>query len=238
MTNQELIDDYRFQAFDASGGDPMVDDWRLTVLYAEAEEEAAIRGRLILEVEDASICRIPVVAGTSIYTLHTSLYEIVHLSFVDASVDRHPVKLVSTEWLDGERYDPPYPTGDDYDNPTVGIEDWRDSTGTPPLYAIQTDRKIRLIPSPTEAGTLHLEGYRIPIREPHEELEIAAVHHLRLTDWVLHRVFGVPEYEQFDHQRSALSLARFEQYFGLRPDADLRRNTRHDTPHTCVPHFI
>lgn len=60
--------------------------------------------------------------------------------------------------------------------------------------------------------------------------EINKAHHRHLVNWVLHRAFSVPDEEFVDPEKSVRALDNFEQYFGLRPDSDLRRMTRHDVP--------
>jgi len=239
MTNAELIALYRLLADDAI--EPyFVSDASVQLLLKDAEDEAAIRGRLIHESADNSICQISVTAGTATYELDPVLYELTHVAFIDADDNRHPIKLVSTEALDYAR--DTYarlipPAGDDYD---VGItrEDWRDATGTPPVYAVQTDRQLRLVPNPTADGTLQLEGYRTTIGDIGDDPEIAVAHHRHLVQWVLYKTFTIPDSDYMDANRSMLALSEFERYFGLRPDADLRRITRHDTPHHVEPHFI
>lgn len=68
--------------------------------------------------------------------------------------------------------------------------------------------------------------------------EIAAIHHEYLVQWALYRAFSVPDTETFDPNRAAIAEREFTQYFGLRPDSDLRRITREDTPHEVEPWFI
>ena len=239
MTTDELIARYRLLADDATEFYRFEDD-QVKELLLEAEQEAAVRGRLIHESQDATICHIAVTAGTEVYPLSQLLYELTHVAFVDANGGRHAVKLVSTEALDGAREDLSRlipPSGDDYDIDT-GREDWRDSSGTVPLYAVQTDRKLRLTPTPTDDGTLALEGYRLPTRGVDDDPEISAIHHRHLVQWVIYRRFWIVDEDYFDGQRAAAALREFEQYFGARPDSDLRRITRHDTHHHVEAFFL
>jgi hypothetical protein len=232
VTLDDLIADYRFLSGDKRQGDapPFAEDAELARLFHEAEEEAAIRGRLIHESQDEDICQIAVTSGTAVYSLHESLYEISYAAFVPAGGERCLVSLVTSEYLDGRLEDAPIPLDvDDYDGWAVR-DDWRDATGTP-AFAIQTDRSLRLVPTPNADGTLYLEGYRIPTGRPGTDPEISSAHHRQLTQWVLFRVFSVPDAQWFDPNRASIAYGMFEQYFGLRPDSDLRRATRHDLPH-------
>ena len=190
----------------------------------DAQTEAAIRGRLLHESENDSVCLIDVEAGTSVYPLHASLYEISHCAFKVAGASRRdPVKLVSTEELDRT------------------VTDWRDLSGTP-LYAVQGDESLRLVPRPIAAGALLLEGYRLPLKSlaisATAKPEIHAAHHRHLVHWALHRAFSLPDAETLDLGRADVAEQAFTTYFGLRPDSDLRRSTREDEAHTNKAHWV
>jgi hypothetical protein len=46
--------------------------------------------------------------------------------------------------------------------------------------------------------------------------------------WALHRAYGIQDADTFDKDRSDKAEKQFTDYFGPRPDADLRRSTRTD----------
>ena len=216
MTGAELLASFRVDTQDL--GDPQL--WADEDFYrwlSEAEAEAAIRGRLLHESASPAVCQIAVAAGASRYALHKVLFELDHIAFrLAGATERTPLRLTSTEELDRTR------------------PDWRDETGTPEL-AIQGDTSLRLVPTPDADGALLLEGYRLPMKEltveDCQKLEINAAHHRHLLGWVLHRAYGIQDADTFDPNRSAKSLAAFTEYFGARPDSDLRRTTREDVEH-------
>lgn len=219
MTLADLIAAYRTDANDKAApyfaSDEEVAGW-----LNEAVAEAAIRGRMIHESEAATVCQIAVVAGTASYATHPALYELTHIAFRPAgATGRSHIFLASTEHLDSV------------------AREWRDAEGAPE-FAVQTDTDLRLVPRPTEAGTLLLEGYRIPLEpmtladKDSDTPEIKAAHHRHLVYWALHRGFSIPDTEAFDPNRAALAEREFSRYFGLRPDAELRSETREDVPHT------
>jgi hypothetical protein len=215
MTLKELIERYRIEANDLV--EPyFFADSSITSWLNDAETEAAIRGRLLHESASASICSIGVSPGTATYKLHPALYEIDHIAFVrDGAPRREPIRLVSTEELDRV------------------LPRWRDEVGDPE-YAIQTDKQIRLVPTPLNAGTIKLEGYRLPMslmEVGDDEPEINSAHHRHLVQWALHIGFSVPDTETFDSSRSGMAEIEFNRYFGQRPDSDLRRITREDVQH-------
>lgn len=224
MNIEALLQAFRVAALDTV--QPyLVEDEQAIEYLNEAENEAALRMRLLHESADADVCEIDVTAGTSVYDLHASLFELTHTAFrLDGATERTPVELKSTGWLDKQ------------------MPCWRDETGTP-CYAVQLETSIRLVPEPDANGTLLLEGYRLPL-VPMEDgtakdtPEIHQAHHRYLVEWALYRAYSVPDTEVQDTERAASALERFTRYFGERPDANLRRITREDVTHHNVSHLI
>ena len=222
MTLAQLISSFRISADDGTApygwSDSAVKAW-----LNEAVHEACIRARLLHESANPAICQIAVTAGAAVYPLHTSLYEIDYLAFNPTDDNRRrDVKLISREELD--RIQP----------------GWRERAGRVE-FAIQSDTTIRLAFVPDTAGTLHIEGYRLPLAvltNDADAPEINAAHHAKLVHWALHRAFSVPDSEIIDPHRAALAEAEFSAYFGLRPDSDLRRSSQQDTPHHNLAHWV
>ncbi|MBS9759144.1 hypothetical protein JR044_34750, partial [Pseudomonas aeruginosa] len=70
-----------------------------------------------------------------------------HLGFYPADMSRPTMPVLkSAEVLD------------------VELPEWRACTGKP-LYAIQGDTSLRLVPTPDRAGILRVEGYRTPLAD-------------------------------------------------------------------------
>ena len=223
MILSELIRKFRVAAFDMEQpylfADEDITDW-----LNDAVKEAAIRGRLIHESSNPDVCSIVVVAGTSNYPLHESLYEIDSLHWSGPSSDRaEPIRLISQE-----------------DMGSVW-SDWRTRQQSSPEYAIQHDTGIRLVPTPKDAGTLHIEGYRTPIAPMTLDIdrpEINLIHHEYLIHWALYKGFKRPDSEVFDPSKAGDEERLFTNYFGERPDSDLRRITRQDVPHVVTPFWV
>lgn len=199
-----------------------IDDASVTDWLNDAVSEACIRGRLLHESQNDDVCKIDVIAGTEHYVLHDSLYELSRVWF-EPSNGAHGtyLALMSAESLD-RRY-----RGDN----------WKLEQGAP-QFAIQDDTGIRLVPIPNVDGELQLEGYRVPLSPMENDTdvpEINSIHHVHLIQWVLYQAFKVPDAEFFDPNRSALAEQEFTEYFGIRPDSDLRRITREDVPHVVQP---
>lgn len=225
MILSELIRRFRVAAFDQEQpylfADEDITDW-----LNDAVKEAAIRGRLIHDSETTGVCTIVTVPNVSIYALHESLYEIDSICWVNNDPQTRTVdalSLVSQEDM-----------GDIW-------HDWRTRETGSPQYAIQHDTNIRLVPAPNVAGEIALEGYRTPLAPmvlDTDRPEINVIHHEYLIHWALHKGFKCPDSETFDLNRAALAEQEFTNYFGERPDADLRRITRHDVPHVVKPFWV
>lgn len=182
----------------------------------DAQEQAAVRGRLLREDSDPRICSIALDPAQRTYRLHEAVVEIINVQLLPGTGDRPlPLHLVSREWLDAE------------------IPDWRQEPNRP-RYAIQDDVSLRLVGVPSVGDSLALECYRLPLKSLANETdkpEIHRAHHEHLLDWVLNRAYSVPDTEKFDARRQIDAELAFTKYFGPLPDSDMRRTTRTDVVH-------
>ncbi len=220
MNLEQLTAQFRVDADDLVTNPPLWEDEWLADWFTEAQNEAAVRARLILDDYTQAVTQIAVTAGESSYTLHPKVYEIARLDFTPAAGHATKPVLISREKLDRER------------------PDWRTMPQGDPCYAIQTDTRLRLVPVPSQNGTLTIEAYRLPLKalkNDNDRPEIHEAHHIHLVQWVLYRAFSRPDADAHDPGRAAVALGNFEAYFGIRPDADLRRATRHDEPQVNTP---
>lgn len=216
MNLEQLIEQFRIDADDMQSPPLWESEW-IAAWLTEAQDEAAIRGRLLMDDYTPALTQIPVTAGVSSYALHPKLYEIAVMDFIPEVGYVQPVYLTSREKLDRDR------------------NGWRNEPAGVPCSAIQTDTRLRLVPVPSVNGTLRLEAYRLPLKalvNDNDKPEIHEAHHRHLVHWALHRAFSKPDSEAIDKDRAALAEAAFTDYFGPRPDADLRRSTRHDEVQT------
>ena len=216
MNLEQLTAQFRVDADDLTEPHFWAAEWIATWL-TEAQAEAAIRKRLLYEASNPAVCQIAVAANAATHDLHKSLFELVHLRFqATGAATSSVVTIKAREELDRIR------------------PGWRDETGTP-RYAVQDDTRITLVPRPEVAGTLHVEGYRVPLKALENDTdkpELNESHHRHLVHWALHRAFSKPDAETIDPTRAATAEAAFTRYFGPRPDSDLRRATRSDVPQT------
>ena len=212
MNLEQLIEQFRIDADDMQSPPLWESEW-IAAWLTEAQDEAAIRGRLLMDDYTTALTQIPVTAGVSSYALHPKLYEIAVMDFIPEVGYVQPVYLTSREKLDRDR------------------NGWRNEPAGVPCSAIQTDTRLRLVPVPSVNGTLRLEAYRLPLKalvNDNDKPEIHEAHHRHLVHWALYRAFSKPDADGRDPGRAAAAEAAFTAYFGRLPDADLRRSTRHD----------
>ena len=213
MTQEELIAIFRRDTDDLAtpylSSDASIIQW-----LAEAEQEAAIRARLIHDVSTTSVCRINVIAPSSTYNLHQSIIDITRAAFTATGSTTEYVMYL-TDTVEQDRRFP----------------DWRTTIDTP-HQAIQTDTQLRLCCIPGNDGVIVLEVYRLPLSDPDDswEPEIAAIHHRHLVLWALYRCYSRPDAELFNPKKSDVALLDFNRVFGLRPEANMRRDSQANRP--------
>ena len=194
--------------------DEDIDDW-----LNEAQQEAAIRARLLraTPASHPALCEFSLTAGETAIALPEQLYEISYQEWV-IGAERRPLKLVSREWMD------------------TTLPGWRAMPAAEPDYLVQDRQALEVVPPPIAAGAVLIEGYRLP--EPmvadDEEPGIPLAHHIHLVQWALHVGYSLPDAETFNPGKSQAAEAEFARYFGARPDADLRADTRNDETHRIV----
>jgi len=221
MTLAELIARYRTAAHDTILPGFCTDE-ELTEFYNDAQTEAAIRGRLLRTTAEShpSLCAIDVTAGETVLSLHPAVYELSYQAWrATGATTRSPLALRTREWMD------------------ANVTDWRDMPADTPRWAIQDEDSLQLVPAPSVDGEVLLEAYRVLVdsmADDTDEPGIPTIHHRHLVHWALYRAFSKPDGELFDPSRAAQAEAEFSRYFGLRPDSDLRRDTREDEPQHVV----
>ena len=221
MDLSELKSQYRSDADDkvepysSSGAE-------VTAWINEAEEEAAIRARLLHESVNPDICLIEitaghVTAGTRIFPLHSAVFHITRAVFTPTDSTTE-YELQITDRVVQDRVHP----------------GWR-SKSEIPAQVFQNDTTLELGCRPISAGFISIECYRTPLVKIEDSTtetpEINRVHHRFLIHWVLHRAYSRPDSQIYDPKRSELEEARFTQQFGIRPDAGNRRDVEASRPH-------
>lgn len=213
MTLDELIVAFRSESFD--GEEPYLwSDEEIASYLSDAEREACLRARLIYDESSADVAILAVNSEQSWIELHP-----VVLRVVRAILESGRCPLAQTDPSELDRM----------------FHGWEAEIGTPRRYFVAGSR-LRLIPSPAAADTLHLSVYRMPIAslttdDPYAEPEIPASHHVGLLRWALYRAYSKRDAEAFDPSRAAIYLNQFEREFGPRPSARASRSHLESRPH-------
>lgn len=183
--------------------------------FDEAQNEACRRMDLIPESADEDLCELAVAVGTTSITLSPLWTRLTYAAFLpdasddDSDPDRIPLEMVVDKQVIDRRRG----------------SQWRSTDGTPSMLLIE-NRKVRFDCLPDTAGTLILEGFRLPTATLEDTADgrtpvIDAVHHAQLVDWAMYRCFDIPDSETIDKNRAKESLEAFERYFGARKDGRL-----------------
>lgn len=221
---------------DRAGKGTLVSDADLADYLNEAEDEAALRKRLIW---DNAITSIAVSAGQSNYplvagTAAAKLFEITRADLYPMTDPTGPVygtrPTVTLRLVTQELMDNVYPN-------------WREERGEPRFFLFEPGVRVYLPIQVSRPYKLVLEGYRTPLEPMALEEgetsipEIPEMHHRRLADWALYRLYERPDSEVFDPMKSARALAKFERYFGYRLMANGAHENAVDQPNRILAHW-
>lgn len=218
MDLKDLIQSFRIDADDISQPHLFPTD-NVILWLNEAQEEACIRKRLLFEKSDPTLCRIEVDENNgSVYELSDQIAEVVYAYVIDAYGYKYILGITTREALDLER------------------PNWRDEVRRPRNIihhetAIEFDCKL------DASYTLYIEVYRLPckkLKSDGDKPEIHRLHHSNLIYWALHKAYSVPDADTMNSDKAAKSLAKFEDYFGRRPDADMRKDQNSNRPHRNI----
>ena len=221
MTLEELIQRCRVESNDTK--EPyFIQDEQYKAWLNDALIEACIRGRLLYEKDDYDLCYVLFNAGQSVAKLNSQWVEIEQVALVIGQSHFLALPILSPEKVI-EQYGENYQSHDNL-----------------PVCAVQEENGLRLFPTPKQALTVKVQGYRLamPLNELDDTPEIHATHHRHLVDYALMKAFSVPDAELFDQNRAMLAEKAFNDYFGLPKDSDFRRLTREDRPHTVKPFWV
>lgn len=209
MTLEDLITEFRGRATDTVAPYLFSDD-EITRWINEAESEAAIRARLIVDTTE-----IDVSAGDPVCDLPEKLFDIRYAELRNTGGERFEVIASSRQGLDAAR------------------PGWRTRAARPCEY-VHDDKALMLGAVPDADYTLALEFFRepaYPLTNDTDEPEIHARHHVHLVEWALHKAYSKPDAETQNPGEAVKAEQTFTQYFGRRPNADTRRRQNASRPH-------
>lgn len=178
----------------------------------EAQHEANLRARHLVDSTTPAVCSIDVVGGQATYPLHPAVIVVRRAEWRATGMSQSTaLERMSFDELDRT------------------WRDWRDVEGTP--VAIVQDLGagvLRLYPTPVLPGTLTLTVWRRPTED--EALDADAVEpaipphaHKDLVHWVCAQAYSVQDAEMNDPQAADRAMFKFEAAFGQRPTEQMLR---------------
>jgi hypothetical protein len=204
MTVGELIENMVRPRLDDVNGPPyLVSDPQMIVYANEAQIEAAIRARLLVDSTTANVATISASANSWQYELDSRVAFVKRARFSSQSFN---LKKRQTEWMD------------------KCVPGWESHSAGTPVYYI-TDYETGLLcvyPKLETADTLKLTVVREPLNAlelMEDEFELKPRHQYGLADWILHRCYAMPDADIHDTQKSFEHLALFEATYGKRTAA-------------------
>lgn len=199
MTLEEIENLVRREIADEVGNDKsrFIRSWQIVQYANEAEREAAIRGRLLIDSTTSEVCSIAVTAGECVYPIDERVVMILR-----GKITGQTLPLMKVPFLL-------------MDEKCTG---WEDHEGVAKAFVTGMDKgRIRLYPTPVADGTLNLTVVRTPLNDmanTSDIPEIPARLHPYLSYWIKHRVYMNQDSEFFDKNRGDVNLQLFEQKFG------------------------
>jgi len=201
MGLRELLELVRNELDDAAGK-KLWSDEELIEYAVDAENEASIRARLIIDSSTTAVCNIAVTANNPVLPLDNRVVFIrrAKLSLDDTKLGRAQMR--------------------DLDQAVVG---WETETGTPSHFVTDYETgKIRLYPIPVVNDTLKMTVIRMPLvdmKAIDDTPEINARYHRNLRYWIMHRAYMKQDTETKDEKKAKENYDLFESIFGKRSSA-------------------
>lgn len=214
MTLRDLIEQFRFDTDDVSTP-PLVTDKELTVLLNEAEREAATRAHLLFD-RSSAFATLSLKAGIREIRVNPIAVDVAMIWLIDSGGERH--KVTATDRDEQDRINP----------------DWRTNTELPTGFMFYDSGVVEFNAAADADYTAKLETHRLPksaMAQKTDSPEIGAIHHPYLVEWAKYKTYAKPDSDLFDANKAKEALAKFEDYFGFRPDADARKRERANQPH-------
>lgn len=204
-------------------------DDELNSFINEAVNEACIRARLNIDSTTPDVAEVNVIADTSQYELHDSVF------FIErAYLETTKRALSKTSFHELDLMDPA----------------WQDNTGDPTHYIMDVDHfttdgalsnRLTLYPSPVKDEVLRLTTYRLPLEDmvlDADEPEIPRFHHSYLVDWACFRAYAKQDADTLSVDRALRFEQEFERRFGPRPEARRIEWQRKQRPKRVISRWL
>lgn len=210
MNSTEIVETFREEMNDLES--PYL--WGDALLYRYLDDAQKMFCRKTEGIEDSStvaITRLDIQAGVEWYATDKRILK-VRKAFDTATGRELPIVNMEKAGAEGVRFD----------------------GRAAPIKALVTGlekNKLRAWPSPSEAATVDLSVFRLPLRaitdDGDQELEVDEQHHLGLLMWMKFRAYGKEDAETFNRRKADEYEQRFYTYCAeaRKEQERARRNT-------------
>jgi len=195
----------------------------------EAVNEACLRARLNTDSTTPEVTEIAVIAGTSSYDVHSSVF---FIERVYMETLKRVLHKTSFHDLDAED------------------DQWQTHTGNPTHYSMDLDHyadygdlynKLTLYPIPEADDTIKLIVYRLPLSPMNSDSEFPEIpvpHHPYLVDWVCAQAYQKADADSEQLNRAARFDQIFTSRFGPRPEARRLEWRRKQRPKRVISRWL
>jgi len=177
-----------------------------------AQEEACLRQRLLVDETTSAITDITLVSSQGSYALDPRIV------LVDRVVyDQKTIPKTTKARLDSTQ------------------PGWRELEPGEPLFYLQNDLTIRLIPTPgpgEDSETLTIRASRLPLVDLEDEQDIPEIpspHHENLCYYAAARAFLLPDEDTQNPNLAGMYMQKFDLAFGPALSADVLAHKRRET---------
>lgn len=173
-------------------------DARLDKFLNEGQNEAARRGRLLVDSTTEEVCQIEMDEGEPLYALDS---RVIFVRRVKSSRFSVPLAKIRQRDLDGQ-----YPG-------------WQDKTGEVTHFCLDHESGSLLtykIPTADTVATLTMTVVRLPLADmgAEDEPELNPRLHPHLRHWAVFRALNLPDERLYRPEKAKDALALFERQFG------------------------
>lgn len=193
--------------------------WKQSTLLrflSRAQDEVAMRQRILVDNSTAEICSVTIAADTPSYDLDSRIVLIESVGIEGEELTKWTIPKLNRR-----------------------IPSWRLREGYVDGY-LQEGLTITLLPTPTAAEdtkTLDLKVWRmplVPLTTLDQEPEIPVQYHRDLIWFVIAEAFGLPDEDTQDTRKADFYMKRFEATFGPALPADVLANRRRELDTTFI----
>lgn len=225
---RRFLDDAVGESDNPDGSPNLWPDVELLQHLDEAQMEACLRTRALIDSMTAAVCTIPITAGVSQYALHEAIIVVQRFELRPIDTTRSWTVLRRTNF-------------DELDEHECN---WRQRRGRPCAVVQDLDQRMLVLAAvPSEDYTLHLTVWRHPLERQRimrlgDPTLVRPEHAMALAHWVAYRGFSNMDAETTEPKKMSDHLALFTDTFGERPTVGQIKALATDNGNSVTEHWF